>query len=92
MKVHSAIVPPLKASSRTYYIGNTLKTRRSNRTKTSAVLNFAACSRGREVWPSGTTYVEFNDVVVPAENLIGEENKGFAVRFGSGGPRGWRMC
>ena len=31
------------------------------------------------VWPSGTTYVEFNDVVVPAENLIGEENKGFAV-------------
>ena len=29
------------------------------------------------VWPSGTTYVEFDDVLVPVENLIGKENQGF---------------
>jgi alkylation response protein AidB-like acyl-CoA dehydrogenase len=27
------------------------------------------------VWPSGTAYVTFEDVKVPVENLIGEENK-----------------
>lgn len=31
------------------------------------------------VWPSGTTYVEFDNVRVPVTNLIGEENKGFGV-------------
>jgi len=31
------------------------------------------------VWPSGTTYVEFDNVKVPIANLIGEENKGFGV-------------
>uniref|UniRef100_A0A6B2L534 Acyl-CoA dehydrogenase n=1 Tax=Arcella intermedia TaxID=1963864 RepID=A0A6B2L534_9EUKA len=29
------------------------------------------------VWPSGTTYITFEDVMVPVENLIGEENSGF---------------
>ncbi|KAJ3130039.1 hypothetical protein HK098_006751 [Nowakowskiella sp. JEL0407] len=29
------------------------------------------------VWASGTTYITFEDVKVPRENLIGEENKGF---------------
>jgi alkylation response protein AidB-like acyl-CoA dehydrogenase len=29
------------------------------------------------VWSSGTTYITFEDVKVPKENLIGEENKGF---------------
>ncbi|KAI8983530.1 acyl-CoA dehydrogenase/oxidase [Pilobolus umbonatus] len=29
------------------------------------------------VWPSGTAYITFEDVKVPKENLIGEENKGF---------------
>jgi len=29
------------------------------------------------VWSSGTTYITFEDVKVPVENLIGEENKGF---------------
>lgn len=29
------------------------------------------------VWPSGTTYITFEDVKVPVENLIGEENQGF---------------
>eukprot|EP00397_Hematodinium_sp_SG-2012_P045514 GEMP01051148.1.p1 GENE.GEMP01051148.1~~GEMP01051148.1.p1 ORF type:complete len:425 (+),score=96.76 GEMP01051148.1:24-1277(+) len=31
------------------------------------------------VWPSGTTFVTFEDVKVPLENLIGEENQGFKV-------------
>jgi len=29
------------------------------------------------VWASGTTYVTFEDVKVPVENLIGQENSGF---------------
>ena len=29
------------------------------------------------VWPSGTTYITFEDVKVPVENIIGKENKGF---------------
>uniref|UniRef100_A0A0G4IBZ9 Cytochrome b5 heme-binding domain-containing protein n=1 Tax=Chromera velia CCMP2878 TaxID=1169474 RepID=A0A0G4IBZ9_9ALVE len=29
------------------------------------------------VWSSGTTFITFDDVKVPVENLIGEENKGF---------------
>jgi len=29
------------------------------------------------VWPSGTTYITFEDVQVPVENLIGKENHGF---------------
>lgn len=31
------------------------------------------------VWPSGTTYVEFDQVRVPVANLIGQENQGFGV-------------
>lgn len=33
------------------------------------------------VWSSGTTYVTFEDVKVPVENLIGKENKGFKGLF-----------
>lgn len=29
------------------------------------------------VWSSGTTYITFDDVKVPKENLLGKENKGF---------------
>ncbi len=29
------------------------------------------------MWPSGTTYITFEDVKVPVENLIGKENQGF---------------
>ena len=29
------------------------------------------------VWASGTTYITFEDVKVPVENLIGKENDGF---------------
>lgn len=31
------------------------------------------------VWASGTTYINFEDVKVPVENLIGKENQGFKV-------------
>ncbi|KAK0516716.1 hypothetical protein JMJ35_001319 [Cladonia borealis] len=31
------------------------------------------------VWASGTTYVTFEDVKVPVENLLGKENQGFKV-------------
>ncbi|ODV91331.1 hypothetical protein CANCADRAFT_122631 [Tortispora caseinolytica NRRL Y-17796] len=31
------------------------------------------------VWASGTTYISFEDVKVPVENLIGELNQGFKV-------------
>ncbi|KAI8813727.1 acyl-CoA dehydrogenase/oxidase [Cladochytrium replicatum] len=31
------------------------------------------------VWASGTSYVTFEDVKVPVENLIGKENKGFRL-------------
>lgn len=31
------------------------------------------------VWSSGTTYITFEDVKVPVENLLGKENKGFRV-------------
>ncbi|KAI9340678.1 acyl-CoA dehydrogenase/oxidase [Zopfochytrium polystomum] len=34
------------------------------------------------VWASGTTYITFEDVKVPVENIIGKENKGFkAIMF-----------
>ncbi|KAJ9078879.1 hypothetical protein DSO57_1002115 [Entomophthora muscae] len=29
------------------------------------------------MWASGTAYVTFEDVMVPVENVIGQENKGF---------------
>jgi alkylation response protein AidB-like acyl-CoA dehydrogenase/predicted heme/steroid binding protein len=31
------------------------------------------------VWSSGTTYITFEDVKVPVENLIGKQNQGFRV-------------
>ncbi|KAK6538617.1 hypothetical protein TWF694_010195 [Orbilia ellipsospora] len=31
------------------------------------------------VWSSGTTYITFEDVKVPVDNLIGKENQGFKV-------------
>ncbi|KAJ2893643.1 Cyclohexane-1-carbonyl-CoA dehydrogenase [Zalerion maritima] len=31
------------------------------------------------VWSSGTTYITYEDVKVPVENLIGKENQGFRV-------------
>jgi alkylation response protein AidB-like acyl-CoA dehydrogenase len=31
-------------------------------------------------WASGTTFISFEDVQVPVENLIGNENEGFKVR------------
>lgn len=31
------------------------------------------------VWASGTSFIEFDDVRVPVENLLGKENKGFPL-------------
>lgn len=31
----------------------------------------------------GSTYIEFDDVEVPAQNLIGQENEGFAIIMSS---------
>lgn len=31
------------------------------------------------VLSSGTTYIEFDEVKVPVENLIGRENKGYVI-------------
>lgn len=42
------------------------------------------------VWPSGTTYITFEDVRVPVENLIGQENHGFKYimyNFNHGTPK-----
>ena len=33
------------------------------------------------VWSSGTTYITFEDVKVPVENLLGKENQGFRGMF-----------
>jgi alkylation response protein AidB-like acyl-CoA dehydrogenase len=33
------------------------------------------------VWPSGTTYITFEDVKVPVENLIGKENDGNEIKI-----------
>ena len=33
------------------------------------------------VWSSGTTYITFEDVKVPVENLLGKENQGFRCMF-----------
>ena len=35
------------------------------------------------VWSSGTTYITFEDVKVPVENLVGKENQGFKVIMAS---------
>ena len=52
------------------------------------------------VWPSGTTYITFDNVRVPKENIIGMEN-GFMYimhNFNYGGgassprPASWRAC
>jgi alkylation response protein AidB-like acyl-CoA dehydrogenase len=42
-----------------------------------ADLSPACASSPQGVWASGTTYITFEDVKVPVENLIGEENQGF---------------
>ncbi|KAK5637272.1 hypothetical protein RRF57_012984 [Xylaria bambusicola] len=37
------------------------------------------CMECQGVWSSGTTYITFEDVKVPVENLLGKENQGFKV-------------
>lgn len=44
------------------------------------------------VWPSGTTYITFEDVKVPAENLIGKENEGFKCIMHNFNHERWGIC
>jgi alkylation response protein AidB-like acyl-CoA dehydrogenase len=44
------------------------------------------------VWPSGTAYVTFEDVKVPVENLIGEENIGFLYIMYNFNHERWGLC
>jgi len=44
------------------------------------------------VWPSGTTYVTFEDVRVPVENIIGKENKGFKCIMYNFNHERWGVC
>lgn len=48
-----------------------------------------ACSG---VWPSGTTYITFEDVKVPVENLIGAENQGFKFIMYNFNHERWTIC
>jgi len=44
------------------------------------------------VWPSGTTYITFEDVKVPVENLIGNENEGFKYVMYNFNHERWGIC
>jgi len=44
------------------------------------------------VWASGTTYITFEDVKVPVENLIGKENKGFKYIMYNFNHERWGIC
>jgi len=44
------------------------------------------------VWPSGTAYVQLEDVKVPVENLIGKENDGFRCIMHNFNHERWSMC
>eukprot|EP01114_Cavostelium_apophysatum_P015943 TRINITY_DN444_c0_g3_i2.p1 TRINITY_DN444_c0_g3~~TRINITY_DN444_c0_g3_i2.p1 ORF type:complete len:545 (+),score=115.48 TRINITY_DN444_c0_g3_i2:132-1766(+) len=44
------------------------------------------------VWSSGTTYITFEDVKVPVENLIGKENSGFKYIMFNFNHERWAMC
>jgi alkylation response protein AidB-like acyl-CoA dehydrogenase len=41
---------------------------------------------------AGTTYVEFKNVKVPVENLLGEENKGFKCVMANFNTERWGMA
>jgi alkylation response protein AidB-like acyl-CoA dehydrogenase len=44
------------------------------------------------VWASGTTYISFDDVKVPVENLIGNENEGFKYIMYNFNHERWSIC
>ena len=44
------------------------------------------------VWSSGTTYITFEDVRVPVENLIGKENEGFKYIMYNFNHERWSIC
>merc|ERR1719169_404588 len=44
------------------------------------------------VWSSGTTYITFEDVKVPKENLIGKEGKGFKIAMANFNHERFAIC
>eukprot|EP00398_MALV-I-01_sp_L67-1_P001054 gene1054-734_t len=44
------------------------------------------------VWSSGTTYIEFRNVKVPCENLIGKENQAFPMIMKNFNHERWALC
>merc|ERR1712195_104032 len=44
------------------------------------------------VWPSGTTYVEFDDVKVPKANIIGKQGEGFKQVMYNFNHERWVIC
>jgi alkylation response protein AidB-like acyl-CoA dehydrogenase len=44
------------------------------------------------LWPSGTTYITFEDVKVPVSNLIGKENQGFRYIMANFSPERWGIA
>jgi len=44
------------------------------------------------VWSSGTTYITFEDVKVPVQNLIGKENQGFKCIMYNFNHERWGLC
>merc|ERR1719247_2975360 len=43
------------------------------------------------VWPSGTSYVTFDDVKVPVENIVGKENKAFQIIMSNFNHERWQI-
>lgn len=48
--------------------------------------------RCQGVWPSGTSYVTFENVKVPVENVIGKENAGFRCIMYNFNHERWGIC
>jgi len=44
------------------------------------------------LWPSGTTYITFEDVKIPVSNLIGQENQGFKYIMANFNPERWGIA
>lgn len=44
------------------------------------------------LWGSGTTYITFEDVKVPVENIVGKENSGFKIIMFNFNHERWGVC
>ncbi|KAI1345053.1 acyl-CoA dehydrogenase/oxidase [Xylariaceae sp. FL0016] len=60
--------------------------------KTDKGLSVLLIERGEDSPAAGTTYITFDNVKVPAENLLGEENKGIYVILSNFNHERWTMA